>query len=75
MFKKTSPAFLYEPVLANRVVKLIFGRLILITLIVLGGWWLGPGGTEVSINAAPLGAKLLLPVTAALTVPRRRVLP
>jgi two-component system sensor histidine kinase PilS (NtrC family) len=67
MFTQTSPVFLYEPVLANRVVKLIFGRLVLVTLIVLGGWWLGPGGSEVSLNIAPQAFNLLLPATVALT--------
>lgn len=67
MFNRNSPAFLYEPVLANRVVKLIFGRLALVMLIVLGGWWLGPGGSEVSLNIAPQESKFLLPVVIALT--------
>jgi len=58
---------LYEPALARRVLKLIFGRLILVILAVLGGWWLGPGVSEVSLDLAPQGANLLLPVAVGLT--------
>lgn len=59
---------MYEPILANRVLKLIVARLIIVILIVLSGWWLGPGGSEVSLNIAPQGVKLFLSVTVALTV-------
>ena len=67
MVYKTSPAFLYEPTLANRVLTLIFGRFLLISLVVLSGWWLGQGASEVSLTVSPRVPQLLLPIAGALT--------
>src|SRR5438067_5977688 len=67
MFNKNSPAFLYDPVLAGRVLRLIFGRLIFMSVIAFGGWWWVPGGYEFSWNIVPGGSRLFLPVTIALT--------
>ena len=67
MFNQNSPAFLYEPALARRMLRLIFGRLVFIMLIVIGGWWWVPGGTELSLDIVTKGANLFLPVTALLT--------
>ena len=55
MFRQNSPAFLYEPVLASRVLKLIIGRLVSIARVGLpkpAAIWLGY-----------LIPELLLPVT------------
>src|ERR1043166_5983620 len=65
---KNSPAFLYEPILAGRVLKLIAGRLAFITVLVVGGWLWNPSSTELSLNIVPKGSILLLPIVAGLTV-------
>ncbi len=67
MFKQNSPAFLYEPALARRVLRLIFGRLAFAILIFVAGWWWEPSGTEFTLDVLSRSSILFLPVTAVLT--------
>jgi len=66
MFRQNAPAFLYEPVLASRLLKLIIGRLLFVTLIFIGGWWWNELGPELSENFSK-GTVLFLPLVAILT--------
>jgi two-component system sensor histidine kinase PilS (NtrC family) len=67
MFRRNSPAFLYDPVLAKRILKLIIGRFLFVTLIFFGGWWWGQAGSDAWFESIPKGSILFLPVIAILT--------
>jgi len=68
MFRSTSPAYSIDPILARKVWGLIFGRLSLILLIVLAGWWWVYSGPQLSLSSIQNELGLLFLVSIALTV-------